>query len=99
LTWRDLDLERKLLTIQAKDGWRPKDYEVRHIPLAAPVLKVLHESPGRREPQKPVFPDRTGGILNADSLTHRFAALMRELKLDGSLHSLRHYSACRIIPL
>ena len=98
LTWRDMDLERKVLTIQAKDGWRPKDYEVRHIPLAAQALKVLHEIPGKREPQQPVFPDGRGERFNADSLTHRFTALLRELKLDGSLHSLRHYSACRIIP-
>lgn len=96
-TWRDIDLERKVLTIQAKDGWRPKDYEVRHIPLAAQALKVLHESPGPHEPQKPVFPDGTGETLNADSLTHRFAALLRELKLDGSLHSLRHSFASHLV--
>lgn len=97
LTWRDIDLERKVLTIQAKDGWRPKDYEVRHIPLAAPALKVLQESPGRHEPQGLVFPDQAGGMFNADSLTHRFAALLRGIKLDGSLHSLRHSFASHLV--
>lgn len=97
MTWGDIGLERKALTIQAKDGWRPKDYEVRHIPLAARALKVLHELPGKREPRQPVFPDGRGERFNADSLTHRFAALMRELKMEGSLHSLRHSFASHLV--
>jgi integrase len=50
LTWGDINIERKVLTVQAKDGWRPKDYEVRHIPLNAEALKALQEVRRDREP-------------------------------------------------
>ena len=97
LIWNDIALERKVLTIQAKDDWRPKDFQVRHIPLAAPALEALQALPGSHEPQTPVFRDRARGIFNADTLTHRFADIVRGLNLDGNLHSLRHSFASHLV--
>ncbi len=97
LTWGDINLERKVLTVQAKDDWRPKDYEVRHIPLNAAVVKTLNGLPGGRDPKDCVFRDGFGNPYLADFMTHRFKKFLRKLKIDGSLHSLRHTFASHLI--
>lgn len=97
LTWADINIERRVLTVQAKDGWRPKDYEVRHIPLNAGALKVLRELSGPRDPRAPVFHDRAGNAYESDFLTHRFKKFLRGLKIEGSLHSFRHTFASHLI--
>ncbi|MDE2238049.1 MAG: tyrosine-type recombinase/integrase [Elusimicrobia bacterium] len=97
LTWGDVNLERKQLTVQAKDGWRPKDYEVRHIPLNAAALKTLNGLRGGRDPKDWVFRDAAGQRYRADFLTHRFKKFLRGLKIEGSLHSLRHTFASHLI--
>ena len=97
LTWGDINIERKVLTVQAKDGWRPKDFEVRHIPLNAGALKALQEVRRGHEPKDWVFRDKNGQPYAADFLTHRFKKFLRKLKIEGSLHSLRHTFASHLI--
>ncbi|OGR98500.1 MAG: hypothetical protein A2V88_06015 [Elusimicrobia bacterium RBG_16_66_12] len=97
LTWADISLERKILTVQAKDDWRPKDYEVRHIPLNAGALKALQALSGTRAPDEPVFHDRMGNAYLSDFLTHRFKKFLRGLGIEGSLHSFRHTFASHLI--
>ena len=97
LTWADISVERRILTIQAKDDWQPKDYEVRHIPLNAAALKALNELDGSRDPREPVFSDHAGNYYRSDFLTHRFKKFLRGLKIEGSLHSFRHTFASHLI--
>ena len=97
LTWADVSLERKMLTIQAKDDWRPKDYEVRHIPLNAGALKALHGLSDARGQSAPIFQDRFGNAYASDFLTHRFKKFLRGLKIEGSMHSFRHTFASHLI--
>lgn len=96
LTWGDIDLDHKLVTVQAKDGWRPKDYEVRHIPLNEAALSVLRDRSGSGDPRDWVFRGRAADPYDADFLTHRFKALLRQLKIEGSLHTLRHTFASHL---
>ena len=42
LEWRDVDFERKLLTVR-----KPKNYETRYIPLNALVIEALQQHPKR----------------------------------------------------
>jgi integrase len=97
LTWSDISVERRILTIQAKDDWQPKDYEVRHIPLNAAALKALQELSGSHDPREPVFSDGAGNYYRSDFLTHRFKKFLRGLKIEGSLHSFRHTFASHLI--
>jgi site-specific recombinase XerD len=98
LTWEDIDLGRRLLIVQAKDGWRPKDYEVRHIPLndaALAAFKALRR--GAESQQSFIFTDGNGGSYSADHLTHQFKALLKQLKISGHLHALRHTFASHLV--
>ena len=97
LTWGDINIERKILTVQAKEGWRPKDYEVRHIPLNAGALKALREAGTTHDAMDWIFRDRDGNRYAADFLTHRFKKFLRQLKIEGSLHSFRHTFASHLI--
>jgi len=98
LTWEDIDLDRKLLIVQAKDGWRPKDYEVRHIPLnneALKALKALHPGPGRSKTW--VFQTPEGRQFHSDFVTRKFKNLLAQIKIDGHLHALRHTFASHLV--
>ncbi|MFH1725068.1 MAG: tyrosine-type recombinase/integrase [Elusimicrobiota bacterium] len=98
LTWDDVDLGRRLLIVQAKEGWRPKDYEVRHIPLNAAALQAF-KSMRKASAKTPgfIFTHGNGGPLCADHLTHQFKALLKELKIPGHLHALRHTFASHLV--
>lgn len=98
LSWDDVDLGRRLLIIQAKDGWRPKDYEVRHIPLndgALAAFKTLRQATDA--PKCYVFSDGNGGSFSADYLTRQFKALLKRFKIPGHLHALRHTFASHLV--
>jgi len=98
LTWDDVDLERRLLIVQAKDGWRPKDYQLRHIPLNDAALKALKELRHRAGASMEwVFADRKGDPYSADYLTHQFKAMLGEVKINGHLHALRHTFASHLV--
>lgn len=98
LAWEDIDLDRKILAVQAKEGWQPKDYEVRHIPLSAQALKALRELLGARGTgQRWVFQNGRGEPMPPIPVTHRFKALLRETGMEkGHLHMLRHTFASRL---
>lgn len=98
LTWEDVDLERRLLIVQAKENWRPQDYELRHIPLNDAALKALKELRRRAGANGGwVFADRKGDTCSADHLTHRFKAMLKGLGIKGHLHALRHTFASHLV--
>jgi len=97
LAWDDVDLERKILAVQAKDGWQPKDYEVRHIPLNDKALTALRELGKGRNGNDWLFPNRKGEPLAGLPITHKFKALLRQVGIEkGHLHMLRHTFASRL---
>lgn len=89
LTWDDVNFDRKLLSIQAKDDWHPKDYEVRHIPLNEKLIQLLARFKGGGKNH--VFTNGEGGILNGNVLSRDFRRLARACGIEGvSIHTLRH---------
>lgn len=95
LTWADVDLQRRIVAVQAKDGWHPKDYEVRHIPMA-PRLYELLKSLSRGEGW--VFATRDGGPHSGHILSRDFRKLMKLCGIKGaSLHTLRHTFASHLV--
>ncbi|MFH2201693.1 MAG: site-specific integrase [Elusimicrobiota bacterium] len=96
LTWEDVDLERRLLIVQAKDGWSPKDYEVRHIPLNDKALQALKGL--RRNGKKGrVFCGPDGKPYLADFVTKKFKKHLKRIGIDGHLHALRHTFASHLV--
>jgi site-specific recombinase XerD len=96
LTWADVDLKNRVLSVQSKDGWHPKDYETRHIPMTVRLVQVLESVP--RNGESYIFTNREGKPLDPGVLTHDFTKLIRKAGIkNASLHTLRHTFASHLI--
>ena len=96
LAWADVDLPRRVIAVQAKDGWHPKDYEVRHIPMAPRLHELLKSLPRKDCPW--VFSTCNGGPHLGHILSRDFRKLARACGIkDASLHTLRHTFASHLV--
>ncbi|MDE2490377.1 MAG: tyrosine-type recombinase/integrase [Elusimicrobia bacterium] len=96
LTWADIDFEREVVSVQAKDGWHPKDYEVRHIPMTERLVAVLKARPRTESPY--VFHTQSGGAHEGNILSRDFRRLARSCGIKGaSVHTLRHTFASHLV--
>lgn len=93
LTWQDVDLERRRLTVQ---GAHAKNKTPRVIPLSAPLVAALARLRGTPEATNAVFVTRAGRPLrDLRSVLWRAA---RRAKVPGvSPHVLRHTWASRFM--
>jgi integrase len=94
LTWEDVDLERNIIHVRAKEGWRPKTGDQRAIPIT-PVLRSLLESLKRDSqwvvtaPRSHRFPD-AGRQFSERRLLQYLKRVVKKLGLVGHLHTFRH---------
>jgi site-specific recombinase XerD len=96
LTWADIDLKNQALSVQAKDGWHPKDYEARHIPLTPRLKEVLEQLP--RKEGGFVFPNGSGAPMSGVVLGRSFRVLLRSCAVKhASIHTLRHTFASHLV--
>lgn len=96
LTWTDVDFKRKILSVQAKGEWHPKDYEVRHIPMTKRLAEVLENLP--RKESAYIFTNGRKEKLNGIVLSKNFRDLVRGLGIQGvSIHTLRHTFASHLV--
>lgn len=96
LAWADVDFSREIVAVQAKDGWHPKDYEVRHIPMTERLVRVLKAQPKGDSPY--VFHTQNGGVHSGNILTRDFRKLTRACGIKGaSIHTLRHTFASHLV--
>ncbi len=96
LSWTDLDLDRGVLRVTGdnKEGFSPKDYEERVIPIPPDLVELLKKLPRKSQW---VFCNSNGG---------RISHLLRRLKSiadragvpDSTLHKFRHYAESRTMP-
>jgi integrase len=93
LTWKDVDLKKLTLRVTSKDGFSPKDYEERIIPLPPDLVSLLKDLPRKSQW---VFPNSKG-----ERITHRLRRLKRIAKRAGiqhaTLHKFRHTYATRLL--
>ena len=93
LTWTDVDLKKLTLRVTSKEGFSPKDYEERIVPLPPDLVKLLN---GLLRQSQWVFPNSKGG---------RNRHLLRRLKRiaeragvhHATLHKFRHTYATRLL--
>jgi site-specific recombinase XerD len=97
LTWRDVDLERKLIHIQSSATFNTKQGKRRTIPMSDGIYSLLAGKAGRTT-QEYVF-IRHGRRIGDSFLTHSFKRKLRQAKLDEALHwhSLRHTHASWLV--
>jgi len=95
LVWKDVDLKKETLRVsgEGKEGYSPKDYEERVIPIPPDLVALLRKLPRKREL---VFPTAIGG-----KQTHLLRRLQRLAKRAGvghsTLHKFRHTYATRLL--
>ena len=95
LAWPDIDYRDGVLRVtgEGKEGFSPKDYEIREIPMPPDLVEILKAQPRRLQW---VFPNRNGRRL-----TH----LLRRLKTsaeragvaNATLHKFRHTYCTRLL--
>jgi integrase len=94
LEWRDVDLQRAILTVR---GQSAKSGRTRHIPLNAEALAAFKGWRAQRpEPEGLVFPGRNGDRL--DSVRKAWLAVLEEAKIRNfRWHDQRHHFASRLV--
>lgn len=96
LTWGDIDFKGKVLSVQSKNGWNPKDYEVRHIPMTARLVQLLKDLPKRDGTF--IFRNGSGQKLDGNVLSRDFRVLFRGCGIKNvSVHTLRHTFASHLV--
>lgn len=89
LAWEDVNFETGILSVTPKDGWNPKDYEQRHVPMASDL--AIHLKGLKREGRW-VLGDR----YSLGVMTTFFRRIVRRVGLRGGLHTLRHTFASHL---
>ena len=94
LEWSDVDFQRNVLHIRAKDGWIPKTGNQRAIPMTDRVRRLLRS---RRREHRWVFtaaPSRTypngDHQISERRLLRSLKRLLKKLNIKGHLHTFRH---------
>ena len=94
LTWQDIDLSKKIITIQPKENWHPKTFECRDIPISQDLFKILQKQTNKKgfvaltEDNKP---------FTLAGIGSHFIKFTKKLGLKGSLHTLRHTFASHLV--
>jgi len=86
LTWDDIDFNRKVAIVQAKQDWQPKDNDLREVPLKDNFVKILKEWKQKTKSQYVLGKKFT--TEQASSLFRKYARLAGIT--DASAHTLRH---------
>jgi integrase len=98
LTWTDIDVkepERASIRVssEGKDGFSPKDYEERIIPIQPELAELLSKLPRR---VKWVFPTKPGN--RHTHLLRRLKEIAAAAKIEyATLHKFRHTYATRLL--
>ncbi len=94
LTWQDVDLDRNVVHIRAKDGWKPKTGDQRVVPISPRLRTLLTNLPRQNVWVLVVTPSRAfpegGRQISERTLLRYLKRLLKRLSLHGHLHTFRH---------
>src|SRR3954471_18194947 len=94
LTWDDIDFDRSIAQIRAKDGWTPKTGDERVVHLSNDLYEVLARLPREAKwvftaPTTARFPVPGRQASDRRALAH-LKVVLKKLNLPGHLHTFRH---------
>ena len=96
LTWEDADLkdaDNASICVTPKEGFSPKDYEERTLPIPKELAGMLKNLP---HTAVWVFPNKNGGRTN--HLLRRLKEIAEEAEVqNATLHKFRHTYATRLL--
>ena len=96
LTWADADLKdasNASIRVTSKEGFSPKDYEERVIPIPEELAVMLKKLP---RTATWIFPNKNGGQTN--HLLRRLKEIAEEAEVQkATLHKFRHTYATRLL--
>lgn len=94
LEWKDVDLYRRMITIQRKSFWVPKSGE-REIPMSRKVEEVIKKLPRK---SNLVFPGPKGGPIGPNSIRKQLIDVAKQAGIPNltEVHALRHTFASRL---
>lgn len=92
LRWRDVDLKAGSLRVWPYEGFSPKGKRARTIPISLSLAPILRGLSKKKKPDDFVFRP----FQSEHRLYKRFAALIAELGMKGTLHDLRHTYASHL---
>lgn len=95
LEWKDVDFERKVISIKVKDFWEPKNSRPRAIPMTNKLLEVLNAV---NKSTRWVFATRNGNQLNRNHLRESLAKLCMKIGIEpANIHTFRHTFASHLV--
>lgn len=95
LEWGDIDLNKKIITIQPKQHWHPKDYECRDIPIDNLLFKALSKAD---KTSAKVIQTKYNKDFTLEGISQYFITkVLKKAGLRGSLHTLRHTFASHLV--
>jgi len=92
LRWRDVDLKAGSIRVWPYEGFSPKGKQPRKIPISEGLNEILRKLSKKKSPDDFVFRP----FQSEHRLYKRFAALVKELGMKGTLHDLRHTYASHL---
>ena len=96
LEWKDINFEKKTITVQPKPGWTPKTNECRDIPLSSDLLSYLRALPHSPKCNRVLY-DYYGDPFTLDGIVAKYLKFIKGTRLKGSLHKLRHTFASHLV--
>lgn len=92
LTWLDIDKERNVILIQAKQGWKPKSGDARSIPISELVAAIINRQPKLSRWIFTFTPKgkHTVRQISSRRLLEHLKRVLSQLNLPGHLHTFRH---------
>lgn len=96
LTWKNVDLENKQITIKSGDNWKPKTGNSEPSPLHKRAIEILKNLP-RSSNHDYVFTDQKGQKISDGQPYKKLKRVLGQLGLEGNIHKLRHTFASHLV--
>lgn len=94
LAWTDVDLERNVIRVRAKDDWKPKTGDERAVPITDRLRAFLEARPRHSRWVLTAQPTRqhpsTDRQIDARRALRALKRVLKRLGIEGKLHTFRH---------
>jgi len=97
LLWDDVDFKKRTLAIQSREGWHPKGYRARILPVPYKLLQYLERLKIRaKSPAVVAYGD--GQPAGENTLSSMMRKILKKAGIKGaSFHTLRHTYASWLV--